>query len=107
MTPNKANIKLWVEALRSGLYDQGFEALRTSTGEYCCLGVACDISGLGEWRENTYLGGGQSLPEAVSHWLGVAGDDVNIGGTWASARNDQLKQSFQDIADLIERQYLT
>lgn len=50
-----------VAALRSGDYKQGRTVLRSAAvdedgkpnkegGKHCCLGVACDISGLGEWR---------------------------------------------------------
>jgi hypothetical protein len=38
--------RLWVEALRSGKYKQGFKALcRDDCGSktYCCLGVACEV----------------------------------------------------------------
>lgn len=36
----------WVAALRSGKYEQDSEALFSpSSGGYCCLGVACHISG--------------------------------------------------------------
>lgn len=33
----------WVAALRSGKYKQGFNRLVTRDGEYCCLGVKCEI----------------------------------------------------------------
>ena len=32
----------WIDALRSGDYEQGSEKLRSVTG-YCCLGVLCDL----------------------------------------------------------------
>ena len=32
----------WIDALRSGKYEQGSEKLRSVTG-YCCLGVLCDL----------------------------------------------------------------
>lgn len=34
--------KLWVEALRSGEYEQTNGALRYED-KFCCLGVACDL----------------------------------------------------------------
>ena len=37
------------EALRSGKYTQGGGRLRKNGERYCCLGVACEISGLGHW----------------------------------------------------------
>ncbi len=35
----------WVEALRSGKYDQGRTCLKSKYGAYCCIGVAAEISG--------------------------------------------------------------
>lgn len=35
---------LWLEALRSGKYEQGNSVLRTGDDKYCCLGVLCDIA---------------------------------------------------------------
>jgi hypothetical protein len=48
---NKENIRKWVEALRSGEYRQGKGHLTVLDSEeqersYCCLGVACEISGV-------------------------------------------------------------
>lgn len=43
--------KEWVKALRSGKYEQAKGTLKQTDGgreQFCCLGVACDISGLGE-----------------------------------------------------------
>lgn len=40
----------WVRALRSGEYNQTQGALQDRKG-FCCLGVLCDISGLGHWDE--------------------------------------------------------
>jgi hypothetical protein len=39
----RRRVQDWIEALRSGEYAQGQEALRSSEG-YCCLGVACAIA---------------------------------------------------------------
>lgn len=48
----------WVEALRSGEYEQGFGRLRQSD-VYCCLGVACDVykrlTGQGKWIEHAVV----------------------------------------------------
>jgi hypothetical protein len=45
--------KKWVAALRSGEYQQGHKRLRTGD-TYCCLGVACAISGRGEWVNSEF-----------------------------------------------------
>lgn len=34
--------KQWVEALRSGKYEQGRGVLRNNEGQYCCLGVLAE-----------------------------------------------------------------
>ena len=50
----KRHRKELVNALRSGKYKQATGKLRITTGDFdkfCCLGVACDISGLGEWSK--------------------------------------------------------
>ena len=41
----------WLTALESGDYPQGRSRLKTTKG-YCCLGVACEISNKGKWRDN-------------------------------------------------------
>lgn len=46
--------KEWVEALRSGEFPQGKNALKTQDG-YCCLGVACVLKGL-EFNEHPVVG---------------------------------------------------
>ena len=49
-----ANRKTWVDALLSGKYRQAMSHLKLkgsggAQDEYCCMGVACEISGLGKW----------------------------------------------------------
>ena len=44
----KNNRKIWIDALRSGLYKQGFSRLiQYYEGEprYCALGVLCEVMG--------------------------------------------------------------
>ena len=43
----KARVQKLVDALRSRKYKQGVGRLRIDD-KFCCLGVACDISGLGK-----------------------------------------------------------
>ena len=51
------NAKSWVAALRSGEWHQVKNALRkkskASVG-FCCLGVACEMSKLGEWDASEF-----------------------------------------------------
>ena len=100
------NAKRWIEALRSGRYGQTRDRLK-SLGEFCCLGVACEISGLADWGDDdSYLGAVHTLPERVCDWLGVKCWDPTIyidGYTLSlSFMNDRRWLGFDEIADLIE-----
>ena len=107
-----------VKALRSGKYAQVRGCLRKDN-RFCCLGVACDISGLYEWLKNKhlihrkidfwyYLGSTQVMPREVMDYYGFADSngqynllkdiyatltDMNDGGA-----------TFKEIADIIEKE---
>jgi hypothetical protein len=105
--------KLWVEALRSGKYTQGTGAL-LNEGNYCCLGVACDISELGRWDDDDYVVPAPSqedgvyracdvLPPAVQQWLGLSDNGGAMPARPALFQeNDDHGKSFAEIADIIE-----
>jgi hypothetical protein len=38
------NAQKWVEALRSGKYQQTRYLISRKDGKYCCLGVACELA---------------------------------------------------------------
>ena len=114
------NRKIWIEALRSGQYQQTSGLLRSDNG-FCCLGVACDISGLSEWQENfapnedgipfvyySYLDAPDVLPKEVLEWLGLKGPQGllrnHVFNDLAHANDKNL--SFEQIADLIESEFL-
>lgn len=127
---NKENIRKWVEALRSGEYTQGKNALRDGD-KYCCLGVACDVYDSSRWdllpnfqasdgdRELYHYGEPSMfgfLPLEVAAWLGFKTDEVATNpfvrtpdGEEAhlTGLNDSENYSFAQIADCIERTYLT
>ena len=50
----KENREKWLEALRSGKYKQALSTLKNNEAAYCCLGIACEISGLGEWSGDEF-----------------------------------------------------
>lgn len=114
----------WVQALRSGEYQQGNGVLHRPgrTGDYpepeqfCCLGVLCRIaveSGLDipVHVDSTvhYDYHSSYLPRSVSEWAGI--DDINPTVTVTSYEtpvalsylNDN-DTTFSEIADLIEEQ---
>jgi hypothetical protein len=98
--------KLWLEALRSGNYEQTRFFLRDKRG-YCCLGVLCDLHPDVDWSRSTPgvafypfdedemdLG---ILPDKASSWSGLTDEQRNI----LMNMNDDGK-SFEEIADYIE-----
>jgi hypothetical protein len=110
-----------VAALRSGDYAQGQSVLRTVESRkqrFCCLGVACDISGLGVWDDDIagYKAADGSysrthLPDAVKRWLGFRTDNGALEASITTPRQNEVRVltdandddvSFAEIADLIE-----
>lgn len=91
----------WIEALRSGKYKQGLGQLRNHDDEFCCLGVLCDISGLGVWTKTRFSYQTPSddqkwyLPSEVSNWAKI-GETITLIGL-----NDGGKD-FNHIASYIE-----
>jgi len=112
---NKKNIRKWIKALRSGKYIQITGNLHKDNG-YCCLGVACEVSGLSEWKRKDlpftlnsyfYLDALNTLPDPVQKWLGVENCNPTCNGRFLSDWNDSQFYNFTQIADLIEERYLT
>lgn len=111
----------WLNALRSGRYQQGRRHLRKD-GRYCCLGVLCDVSGVGKWRYNErfscfsyggdtpYNNATATVPELVREAVGLrdegggagnaVGSKVYSGLIWL---NDNRELSFEEIADILEQ----
>ena len=119
--------EVWTEALRSGQFCQGKCHLRiydpkTEKYEYCCLGLLCELSGLGQWEvdENkddgrivySYLNETQYLPVEVANWAGVDyhqvgdnDDSVAIDQGYFVELNDESGYDFRDIADAVTDRY--
>lgn len=104
------NAKALVAALRSGKYEQGQDTLRTGDGKFCCLGVACDISGLGRWNTSELMSygayevvGGDAndvyLPMEVREWLGFG---TTTGAFDADELPEELTERLRSYAALIE-----
>jgi len=112
----KAKFKrAWVEALRSGKYEQGFGPLVTISyngrREYCCLGVAALVSGM---KEDDMIDRYIPPPEVGAEWWEERPEDdelvsnppVYLDGDMHTITyaNDFLQLSFNEIADIIEEQ---
>lgn len=103
--------KLWVEALRSGRYQQTKKRLRDEDG-FCCLGVLCEVyreqTGIGQWKDGKYFEtsrtndtDGHGLPEAVQEWAGLDDPLPNAGAYRLYWENDN-RADFPAIAKMIE-----
>ena len=119
----------WLEALRSGKYGQIKENLRsldeTENVGYCCLGVLCDISGIGSWSGQEFIatlpepyfdeescdcedcGGNVAIIEDTSFAELNSGTLKAFGLSHSDAEtlmgmNDTDGKSFSEIADWIE-----
>ena len=113
----------WVEALRSGKFNQGRNYLKRTTGEeatHCCLGVLCELHNelneetieessmwLGEVGNkdsiHTFDGATGALSITVQHWAGIKTDNGSVGGYCLTTMNDDAENSFAEIADFIEK----
>lgn len=108
-TPEQAR-KLWVEALRSGEYEQWRGGMRNHTGGHCCLDVAriaCEkAEGLQFPLDNLSDAHLSSFP-LVRVWLGLRTETGDYyphdkdGVTCLASQND-LGKPFPEIADIIE-----
>ncbi len=124
--------RLYLAALRSGEYKQGFASLAVGM-RYCCLGIACEVALVnGAPLRRVQLGDGPVkytspllfpgrlmgeadesetlLPVAVRRWLGIdewqANPDLaatQVTGTRTATNfNDVQRLTLGDIADLFE-----
>jgi hypothetical protein len=105
----KEHRRLWVEALRSGQYKRAIGSLRDKDRAYCCLGVACQISGLGRWyNTSTYRVSAADkssthLPEEVRKWLGLSSYHGGyMSSVFGLSSHNDMGMSFAGIADIID-----
>lgn len=126
---NVDNMRMFVNALESGLYEQGQGRLR-SGDQFCCLGVACELArtngvemnvkknqtvlpcgnpdckscGVEDgWTYDSEMG---YLPLAVQEWLGIDTPNPSLSGCTATWWNDHENASFTSIAQLFRHEYL-
>ncbi len=106
----------WIEALRSGKYKQGKSRLKKYDQTYCCLGVLCEISGLGEFEKGDEEYNFRSIGDLeaacptkpVLEWSGLKNASGRIPNTLIPSLwelNDRQDKSFPEIADHIEKHW--
>lgn len=111
--------KSWCKALRSGEYTQGRGSMRDvvigedglSCDVYCCLGVLTDLyvkAGnpdtyhSGEWDAPLSVFEEGVLVPPVREWAGITDANPALDHHSAVTHNDQLEDSFDTIADLVD-----
>lgn len=122
----KKEIKVWIEALRSGEYKQGRGKLEDRIG-HCCLGVACKLFAPNYTTgSDGFLAG--LIPDSIAgapEWLthinsdfyekvGVNLSQLNDGGTVLIFGTDNLYRvgeyvdrcTFEEIADALQAVYI-
>ena len=109
----------WLDALRSGEYEQAYGKLR-SGNSFCCLGVLCDLHAKATdnvWDEaERYFNEPGALPPEVRDWADLPDTNPDmptppdvIGKFTLAEYNDGKRDigvrphTFTEIADLIER----
>ena len=108
----------WVDALRSGNYQQGYNYLSQRDGsnqKYCCLGVLCDLfstelieltegvqTAEDDIKVTNFNGEAEVLPKHLVNKL-MLRNDIGIYSDEKSLTdiNDSGHHDFADIADLI------
>lgn len=97
--------KLWVQALRSGKYRQGFGSLRTGPHTYCALGVLTRLyaNAVHKSFDKVIRHPYAPLPLAVRQWAGLSRADYHWGGRTLIERNDHYRTSFETLAKLIDQ----
>lgn len=99
---NKRRIKRFIEALESGKYRQIPSSLRIED-RYCAMGVACDVSGVGQWVNKNVAYAYESDSEWDSQLL-APGEVIDYYGfrdstvDYIMEMNDSQNLTFKDIA---------
>ena len=127
---NKEVIRKWVDALRSGEFEQTKGQLgrveEDGSRSYCCLGVLCELAARegviesareSDCAELIYDFAFSTPPRTVDEWIGIdyavntpdelldANDDY-CDEIELTTLNDEEEFDFNQIADAIERTWL-
>lgn len=102
--------RLWIEALRSGRYQQGRRKLKdVRQRTFCCMGVLCEVAVEAGLKVDYSAHGYEcsSVPTAVAEWAGFQYDGrkvfIGMHSLYLTQHNDG-GATFAQIADAIEEQ---
>lgn len=111
LSPRKPHLRLWVQALRSGEFQQAIGVLRDEDGRMCCLGVAQVVAMRHGFEDPDYWGSNGMHPVIANVFYGFSTDpSLQLSTTldvqdFASSCNDRRQMTFDQIANAIERTY--
>jgi hypothetical protein len=91
----------WIEALRSGKYEQGSGALERNE-KFCCLGVLAKEMDI---PYNPVIEGENEFNSNIYNSLGKGLDLMGLSSDTLIDLNDREQLSFKSIADYIESTY--
>jgi len=114
----------WIDALRSGKYEQGSEKLRGADG-YCCLGVLCDLYSQEKNQEWDFRGYSENseeespdrmdywyfdeesefLPDSVREWAGMTFKNPQVRVDVTEDENEDNWFYHSEIANLNDSGY--
>jgi len=104
---DKTNKALWIDALRSGEYEQGKYYLCSKTKKYCCLGVLVKVfEEQNKLKFDSVLEDGcytfgfcrTTPPQIVIDWIGLTKKQVGL----LTSLNDHTTCNFNYIANILE-----
>jgi hypothetical protein len=90
---NKRIKKLWIKALRSGKYRQGYRQLKRGRGNdaaFCCLGVLCEVAKQ-EGVIKAYRPTDGFPSNKVLAWANLKDMNPKLGRKSATVLNDALQ----------------
>lgn len=100
------NIAIWIEALRSGNFNQGSGKLFSPlTTGYCCLGVANEVCNLGVEVDDSYLSDPASQKMGLMNSSGGGEGAEGQYDNYLLARWNDTDVKFTEIAEFLEDQY--
>ena len=101
--------KKWIAALRSRKYQQGRAQLRTSSNEFCCLGILCNLHAQAhpafaklQVNPKRYGGSFELLCPEVQHWAGMRSSSGVPGRAEHSIANSAIQVAGRPFRSLAE-----
>ena len=101
----------WLDALRSGKYQQIRRTLCDGQNGYCCLGVLADVCEIGQWDESGafyHVDGEDDYGDPNDCWAELSDhvltaiDLDHADQSYLITLNDSELRDFTEIADWIE-----